>query len=84
MTERGVPFTANGFGNKFQDWVKAAGLPVGLAAHGLRKAADNGATDRQLMALFGWETEKEANRNTKRANRKKLAGHAAPLLGFKR
>ena len=89
VTERGVPFTANGFGNKFQDWVKAAGLPVGLAAHGLRKAAathaaDNGATDRQLMALFGWETEKEANRYTKRANRKKLAGHAAPLLGFKR
>lgn len=89
VTERGVPFTVNGFGNKFQDWVKAAGLPVGLAAHGLRKAAatraaDGGATDRQLMALFGWETEKEANRYTKRANRKKLAGHAAPLLGFKR
>ncbi len=89
ITERGVPYTVNGFGNKFQDWVKAAGLPVGLAAHGLRKAAathaaDNGATDRQLMALFGWETEKEANRYTKRANRKKLAGRAAPLLGFKR
>lgn len=89
VTERGVPFTVNGFGNKFQDWVKAAGLPVGLAAHGLRKAAatlvaEGGASDRQLMALFGWETEKEANRYTKRASRKKLAGHAAPLLGFKR
>lgn len=89
VTERGVPFTANGFGNKLQDWVKAAGLPAGLAAHGLRKAAathaaEGGATDRQLMALFGWETEKEANRYTKRANRKKLAGHAAALLGFKR
>ena len=89
VTERGVPFTVNGFGNKFQDWVKAAGLPVGLAAHGLRKAAavhavENGATDRQLMALFGWETEKEASRYTRRANRKKLAGQAAPLLGFKR
>jgi len=89
ITERGVPFTVNGFGNKFQDWVKAAGLPVGLAAHGLRKAAavhavENGATDRQLMALFGWETEKEASRYTRRANRKKLAGQAAPLLEFKR
>jgi integrase len=89
VTERGVPFTVNGFGNKFQDWVKAAGLPVGLAAHGLRKAAavnavENGATDRQLMALFGWETEKEASRYTKRANRKKLAGQAAPLLDFNR
>lgn len=89
VTERGVPFTVNGFGNKFQDWVKAAGLPVGLAAHGLRKAAainavENGATDRQLMALFGWETEKEASRYTRGANRKKLAGQAAPLLDFKR
>jgi hypothetical protein len=36
------------------------------------------------MALFDWETKKEANRYTKRENRKKLAGHAAPLLGFKR
>ena len=89
VTERGLPFTVNGFGNKFQDWVKSAGLPAGLAAHGLRKAAavhavENGASDRQLMALFGWETEKEASRYTKRANRKKLAGQAAPLLGFKR
>lgn len=91
VTERGVPFTAKGFGAKMRDWVEEAGLPVGhggLAAHGLRKAAavhaaENGATDRQLMALFGWETEKEANRYTKRANKKKLAGHAAPLLKFK-
>lgn len=76
VTDRGVPFTVKGFGNKFQDWVKADELPSGLAAHGLRKsaathAAGMGATDRQLMALFGWETEKEANRYTKRANRKK-------------
>ncbi len=74
-----------------RDWVEEAGLPVGhggLAAHGLRKAAavraaENGATDRQLMALFGWETEKEANRHTKCANKKKLAGHAARLLKSK-
>lgn len=89
VTERGVAFTVNGFGNKVQDWCKEAGLPPGLASHGVRKAAavhaaENGATDRELMALFGWETEKEASRYTRAANRKKMAARAAPLLGFKR
>lgn len=89
VTERGIAFTTNGFGNKVQDWCREAGLPAGLASHGVRKAAavhaaENGATDRELMALFGWETEKEANRYTKAANRKKLTARAAPLLEFKR
>ncbi len=89
VTERGAPFTVNGFGNKVQDWCREAGLPPGLASHGIRKAAavhaaENGATDRELMALFGWETEKEASRYTRAANRKKLAARAAPLLEFKR
>ena len=37
-----------------------------MQAHRLRKvgaiiAADNGATDRQLMALFDWTSQKQAN-----------------------
>jgi hypothetical protein len=40
--------------------------------------AERGATDRQLMAVFGWSSEKEATKYTKAANRKKLAATALP------
>ena len=55
------------------------------SAHGLRKAgatfaAENGATDRQLMALFDWESAAQANVYTRAADRKRLAGEAARLL----
>jgi len=54
------------------------------SAHGLRKAAatraaESGATARQLLALFGWLNIKEAERYTKAAQRRKLAS-AAPVL----
>ena len=54
------PFTEAGFGNKFRDWCNQAGLRH-CTAHGLRKAgatiaANNGATSRQLMAIFGWDS----------------------------
>jgi integrase len=83
MTERGRPFTANGFGNWFRDQCNAAGLPQ-CSAHGLRKArasilVERGATDRQLMAVFGWESEQQATRYTKAANRKRLAAAAMRL-----
>ena len=32
------------------------------------------------MAIFGWQTLKEAERYTKAARRKKMAGDAMPLL----
>ena len=62
-----------------------SGLSERGTAHGLRKAgaaiaAENGATERQLMAIFGWETMKEAARYTKAARQKKLARDAMPLL----
>jgi integrase len=83
MTEWGKPFTANGFGNWFRDQCNDAGLPQ-CSSHGLRKAratilAERGATDRQLMAVFGWESEKEATKYTKAANRKRLAAAAMRL-----
>jgi integrase len=84
VTEFGKPFTANGFGNWFRDRCDEAGLPH-CTAHGLRKAgatiaAENGATDRQLMALYDWTSEKQANTYTAAANRKRLAGDAAKYL----
>ena len=58
VTEYGKPYSANGFGNRFREWCDKAGLPH-CSAHGLRKAgaciaAENGATEAQLMAIFGW------------------------------
>jgi integrase len=61
-----------------------AGLPH-CTAHGLRKAgatiaAENGASEHQLMSIFGSATLKETERYTKTARRKKMAGDAMPLL----
>jgi integrase len=84
QTEYGRPFTASGFGAWFRDRCDEAGLPH-CSAHGLRKAgatlaAENGATDRQLMALFDWTSEKQATVYTRAADKKRLAGQAAQLL----
>lgn len=84
VTERGVPFTANGFGNWFRDRCDEAGLKQ-CTAHGLRRAgatfaAENGATVPQLMAIFGWETAKMAEHYIKEASQEKLAGDAMHLV----
>jgi len=83
VTERGTPFVKESFGNWFRAACSEAGCPG--SAHGLRKAgatraAENGATINQLMALFGWKTEKMALLYTRKADRKRLASQAAPLL----
>lgn len=84
VTEYGRPFTAEGFGNKMREWCNDAGLPH-CSAHGLRKAgaaiaAENGASELQLMAIFGWKTIQEAERYTRAARRKKMAGDAMQLM----
>ena len=84
VSNRGRPFAVEAFGNWFRKRCDEAGLPQ-CSAHGLRKAgatlaAENGATEHQLMAIFGWSTLKEAERYTRTAQRKKLAGDAMPLL----
>lgn len=84
VTEFGKPFTANGFGNWFRKRCNEAGLPH-CSAHGLRKAgatiaAENGATEHQLMAIYGWESPKQAALYTKKANRKRMAASAMHLL----
>jgi integrase len=84
ISERGRPFTVSAFGDWFRRKCDEAGLPQ-CSAHGLRKAgasiaAENGATEHQLMAIFGWATAKEAERYTKTARRKRIAGDAMSLL----
>ena len=84
VTEFGKPHSAKGFGNWFKKRCREAGLE-GLSAHGLRKlgaqrCAEAGATEHQLMALFGWTNPQQAAVYTKKANRAKLESQAAPLL----
>jgi integrase len=83
-TQYGKAFTAPGFGNWFRDRCNEAGLPQ-CSAHGVRKAsaaraAENGATSRQLMAMFGWLSMQEAERYTRAAERRRLAKDAPRLL----
>ena len=64
VTEFGQPFSDGGFGNRMRKWCDEAGLGD-CSAHGLRKAgatiaAENGATEYQLMAMFGWDSPKQA------------------------
>lgn len=78
------PFSPKGLGNKIREWCDAAGLPH-CSAHGLRKAgatiaAENGATTHELMALFGWDSVKQAELYTRKANKHRLALGAAHLL----
>jgi site-specific recombinase XerD len=84
VTEYGRPFTAAGFGQWFRDRCDEAGLSE-CSAHGLRKAgavraAENGATAHELMAMFGWLSLAEAQRYTRSADRRSLAKNAARLL----
>lgn len=85
VTSFGKPFTSNGFGNRMKKWCREAGLSEECTAHGLRKAgatiaAENGATEHQLMAIFGWASARQAAIYTKKANRTRLAADAMHLL----
>ena len=84
VTAFGKPHSAKAFGNWFKKRCREAGLED-LSAHGLRKlgaqrCAEAGASEHQLMALFGWTNPQQAAVYTKKANRAKLESQAAPLL----
>jgi integrase len=83
VTDAGRPWVKESFGNWFRGVCSAAGC-LG-SAHGLRKAgatraAERGASERQLMAIFGWSTGKMAQHYTRSADRVRLARDAAELL----
>ena len=84
LTEYGQPFTAAGFGGWFKDRCIEAGLPH-CSAHGLRKAgasmaAENGATEEQLRAIFNWSTAKQSATYTRRARRRVLTANLGDLI----
>jgi len=66
--------SAASFGNRVRKWRREAGLPEGLSAHGMRKAAthwwlrnhrDLIPNTFALKTIFGWVTDKELNRYTR-------------------
>jgi integrase len=79
----GRPLTKETFGNYFRKACRAAGVPG--SAHGLRKlaatrAAENGATEAELDAIFGWQGGGMARHYTREANRARLAREAMHKL----
>jgi integrase len=81
INEWDKPFSVKGLGQRMRKWCDSIGLNH-CSSHGIRKAgatiaADNGATEHELMATFGWESPKQAAIYTKKANRRRLAGSGA-------
>jgi integrase len=84
VTRRGTPWNKGALGTAFVEAAKAAGIH-GKSAHGMRKAAatraaDNGATERELEAIFGWSGGRMATHYTRNANRDRLAAGAIDKL----
>lgn len=82
-TEAGRGMLKTSVGNAFRSAARAAG--VNKSPHGIRKAAathaaDNGATEAELEAIFGWRGGAMASHYTREANRKKLARGAISKL----
>lgn len=80
----GAKMSESGAGKFFRVACDAAGVPG--SAHGLRKAgatraAENGATEKQMEALFCWRSgSKMAGLYTRTADRARLSQEAAHLL----
>jgi len=86
VTATGKPFSAAGFGNWFGECCRAAGLPIGFNAHGLRKAAarrlaEAGCTSKQITAITGHRSLSEVERYTEAAEQVILARQAIDRLG---
>lgn len=79
----GEALTKESFGNFFREACNAAG--VKKSAHGLRKlaatrAAEAGASERELEAIFGWRGGAMASLYTRAADRSKMALRAIGKL----
>jgi integrase len=81
---RGEPLTKESFGNDFSEAARQAGIKK--SAHGVRKiaatiAAENGATGKELDAIFGWvDGGRTSAIYTMEANRVRLATQSAHKL----
>ena len=85
VTSHGKPYSKYGFGSKFSGWRKEAGLPDGLAAHGIRKAAGTimaefGCSDKEIAAVLGHADTATAHIYTAQADSWKLAENAFEKL----
>jgi len=83
-TRAGKQFADAHLSSWFSARCKEAGLDR-LSAHGIRKfgatrAAEAGATDWQLRAMFGWEASKQAELYTRKANRRRMEAEAVSML----
>jgi integrase len=85
VTQAGKPHgSGDSFGNWFRDCCRDAGLPE-CSPHGLRKiaavrCAEAGATEQELMAMFGWDDPAMARIYTRMAAQKKMAENAAAKM----
>lgn len=84
INEWDKPFSVKGLGQRMRKWCDAIGLNH-CSSHGIRKAgatiaADNGASEHELMATFGWESPKQAALYTRKANRRRLASAGASKI----
>ncbi len=80
----GRPWVKESYGNTFHEWAKVAG--VNKNSHGIRKlaatrVADAGASEHEMMALFGWKDPAMARVYTRSANQTRLAAQAAAKVG---
>src|SRR5690606_6226551 len=84
--EWGRPFASDkAISQRVAKWFRQAGVEK-MTAHSIRKwratkMAEAGATEMQLMALFGWRDPKEARPYVQAADRRKLADEAAVKFG---
>ena len=82
LNDWGRPFASDkALSQRVSKWFQQAGVK-GVTAHGVRKwlatrMADNGATEYELMAYFGWKDPKEARPYVQAANRERLADAAS-------
>ncbi len=85
-TTYGKPYQVAGFGNAVRSWCREARLPQ-CTPHGLRKigavrAAEAGASEHELMAMFGWDDANMARIYTRKAAQKRLAASGAAKVAL--
>jgi integrase len=68
----------------FGNWFKGACVAAGIegSAHGIRKlaattVAENGGSEKELQALFGWKSQHQSALYTREADKRRLALRAA-------
>jgi integrase len=81
----GAPFTAPGFTNWFRITCNQAGLPKGISAHGLRKAAarrlaEAGCSANVIASITGHRSLNEVERYTKAADQARMAREGMAML----